>query len=170
MSTPTSSDHLLRIVSPGDLQPLKILADPGNGAAGVAMDQLLPHLPLQVERMRWEPDGTFPHGVPNPILEESRAMTEARMRAVKFDFGVAWDGDYDRCFFLDENGAFIEGYYIVGLLVQALLTENPNQTVIYDPRLTWNTLDIVSRLGGRAVVCKSGHAFIKEKMRAEDAS
>lgn len=162
--------HLLRIVSPGDLQPLKVLADPGNGAAGVAMDHLLPHLPLQVEKMRWEPDGTFPHGVPNPILEESRAMTEARMRAVKFDFGVAWDGDYDRCFFLDERGAFIEGYYIVGLLVQALLTENPNQTVIYDPRLTWNTLDIVARLGGRAVVCKSGHAFIKEKMRAEDAS
>ena len=163
-------DHLLRIVAPSDLKPLKVLADPGNGAAGVAMDQLLPHLPLEVEKMRWEPDGRFPHGVPNPILEEARAMTEQRMRETKFDFGVAWDGDYDRCFFLDENGTFIEGYYIVGLLVQALLTENPKQTVIYDPRLTWNTLDIVERLGGRAVVCKSGHAFIKEKMRAEDAS
>lgn len=162
--------HLLGIVSPADLKPLKVLADPGNGAAGIAMDQLLPHLPLNVEKMRWQPDGSFPHGVPNPILEESRAMTEDRMKSERFDFGVAWDGDYDRCFFFDEHGTFIEGYYIVGLLAQALLTENPNQTVIYDPRLTWNTLDIVNRLGGRAVVCKSGHAFIKEKMRAEDAS
>jgi len=83
---------------------------------------------------------------------------------------VAWDGDYDRCFFIDEHANFIEGYYIVGLLVQALLLEKPGQTIIYDPRLTWNTLDIVARLGGRAVVCKSGHAFIKEKMRAEDAT
>lgn len=162
--------HLLSIVGPGDLAPLRILADPGNGAAGVAMDALIPHLPITVETLRWQPDGTFPHGVPNPILEEARAMTVARMREGKFDFGVAWDGDYDRCFFLDEHGNFIEGYYIVGLLAQAVLTQDPSQTIIYDPRLTWNTLDIVARLGGRAVVCKSGHAFIKEKMRAEDAA
>lgn len=163
-------EHLLKIVDPSTLNPLKIVADPGNGAAGVALDYLLPRVPFQVEKLRWEPDGNFPYGVPNPILEESRAMTEKVMKQGDFDFGVAWDGDYDRCFFFDEMGNFIEGYYIVGLLSQALLTADPNQTIIYDPRLMWNTLDIVEKLGGRAVVCKSGHAFIKEKMRAEDAS
>jgi phosphomannomutase len=161
--------HLLKIVEPGDLKPLKVLLDPGNGASGVALDGLLPHLPLQVEKLRWEPDGTFPNGVPNPILEAARAMTEAKMHSEEFSFGVAWDGDYDRCFFFDEHGTFIEGYYIVGLLAQAILHREPGQTIIYDPRLTWNTLDIVSKLDGRAVICKSGHAFIKEKMRAEDA-
>lgn len=161
--------HLLAIVPPSDLKALNVLADPGNGAAGVALDQLLPHLPLKVTQIRHEPDGNFPNGVPNPILEEARAMTVDAMKKGGFDFGVAWDGDYDRCFLFDEEGNFIEGYYIVGLLAQALLHDNPNQTIIYDPRLTWNTLDIVAKLGGRAVVCKSGHAFIKEKMRAEDA-
>lgn len=163
-------DHLLRIVPADTLAPLRILADPGNGAAGVAMDKLLPRVPLQVTKQRWEADGTFPHGVPNPILEGSRAMTERALAAGGFDFGVAWDGDYDRCFFFDEKGAFIEGYYIVGLLAQAILSADPNHTIIYDPRLMWNTLDIVERYHGRAVVCKSGHAFIKEKMRAEDAT
>jgi phosphomannomutase len=196
--------HLLQFGNPSNLRPLKILANPGNGAAGIALEALLPHLPLHVEKMNWQPDGAFPNGVPNPILEESRATTVARMQEAarvgalgepveiaggahqavgstdaahasarevgRFDFGVAWDGDYDRCFLFDEHGSFIEGYYIVGLLAQALLTENPSQTIIYDPRLYWNTLDIVDRLGGRAVVCKSGHAFIKEKMRAENAT
>lgn len=161
--------HLLQIVPPSDLKPLNVLADPGNGAAGVAMDALIPHLPVKVEKLRWEPDGHFPHGVPNPILEEARAMTVDALKSGSYDFAVAWDGDYDRCFFLDETGQFIEGYYIVGLLAQAILSKDPNQTIIYDPRLMWNTLDIVEGLGGRAVVCKSGHAFIKEKMRAEDA-
>jgi len=161
--------HLLRIVSPSDLKPLNVLLDPGNGASGVALDHLLPHLPLQVEKLRWEPDGKFPNGVPNPILEEARAMTEQKMHSGAFDFGVAWDGDYDRCFFFDEHGNFIEGYYIVGLLAQAILQREPGHTIVYDPRLMWNTLDIVGKLGGRAVICKSGHAFIKEKMRAEDA-
>ena len=163
--------HLLSIVDPGSLKPLKVLLDPGNGAAGVALEALLPYLPFQVEKFRWQPDGNFPNGVPNPILEEARAPVEERLRTYPkgFDFAVAWDGDYDRCFFLDGKGMFVEGYYIVGVLAQALLHDDPRQTIIYDPRLTWNTLDIVGRMGGRAVVCKSGHAFIKEKMRAEDA-
>lgn len=162
--------HLLTFVPIGELQPLKILANPGNGAAGIATEALSPYLPLQFTKMHFEPDGTFPHGVPNPILESSRADMEAKMRIDRsYDFGVAWDGDYDRCFFLDGDGNFIEGYYIVGLLAQSILSLDPSQTIIYDPRLYWNTLDIVDRLGGRAVVCKSGHAFIKEKMRAEDA-
>ncbi len=162
--------HLLGIVSPSELKPLKVLCDVGNGAAGVALEKLLPHLPLEVTRRLFEPDGTFPNGVPNPILEESRAETVALMHRESFDFGVAWDGDYDRCFFFDEHGDFIEGYYIVGLLAQSILQNDPNHTIVYDPRLTWNTLDIVKKLGGRAVICKSGHAFIKEKMRAEDAT
>ncbi len=162
--------HLLGIVSADELKPLRVLADPGNGSAGVAMDYLIPRIPVQVDKLRWEPDGHFPNGVPNPILEESRAMTVAKMQETRYDFGVAWDGDYDRCFFFDEHGSFVEGYYIVGVLAQAVLTVDPTQTIIYDPRLMWNTLDIVERLGGRAVVCKSGHAFIKEKMRAEDAA
>lgn len=161
--------HLLGIVSPDELKPLKVLADAGNGAAGIACEALLPHLPLQVTKRLFEPDGNFPNGVPNPILEEQRAGTEAELHKGGYDFGVAWDGDYDRCFFFDEKGNFIEGYYIVGLLAQAILTKDNNQTIIYDPRLLWNTIDIVGKLNGRAVECKSGHAFIKERMRAEDA-
>ena len=162
--------HLLAIVAPSSLRPLNILCDVGNGAAGVALEKLLPHLPLNVTRRLFEPDGTFPNGVPNPILEESRAETVALMHRESFDFGVAWDGDYDRCFFFDEHGDFIEGYYIVGLLAQSILKDDPNHTIVYDPRLMWNTLDIVEKLGGKAVICKSGHAFIKEKMRAVDAT
>jgi phosphomannomutase len=126
-------------------------------------------LPIQVTRHLFEPDGTFPNGVPNPILPEARADAEREMKTGQYDLGVAWDGDYDRCFFLDEAGRFIEGYYVVGLLAQALLADNPGEAIIYDPRLTWNTLEIVQNMGGRPVLCKSGHAFIKEKMRAENA-
>lgn len=161
--------HLLTFDANHEIKPLKVLASPGNGAAGVAMEKLMPHIPLQVERMMFEPDGHFPNGVPNPILPESRAPIEARLKEGGFDFGVAWDGDYDRCFFLTEDGTFIEGYYIVGLLAKAILQDNPGAAIVYDPRLTWNTLDIVAEAGGRAVLCKSGHAFIKEKMRAENA-
>ncbi|HSH93910.1 MAG TPA: phosphomannomutase CpsG, partial [Roseimicrobium sp.] len=162
--------HLLRIVPASDLKALNVLCDAGNGASGVALEKLLPHLPLKVTKRLFEPDGHFPNGVPNPILEEQRAGTEAELKEGSYDFGVAWDGDYDRCFFFDEHGNFIEGYYIVGLLAQAILTKDPNHAIVYDPRLTWNTEEIVSKLGGRAVLCKSGHAFIKEKMRAEDAT
>jgi phosphomannomutase len=162
--------HLLTIVDPKNLKPLKVLLDAGNGAAGVALERLLPHLPLQATPRLFEPDGDFPNGVPNPILEEARAGMEGDLRKADYDFGVAWDGDYDRCFFFDERGTFIEGYYIVGLIAQALLLASPGQTIVYDPRLTWNTLDIVEKLGGKAQICKSGHAFIKEKMRAVDAA
>ncbi|QYK52347.1 MAG: phosphomannomutase CpsG [Fimbriimonadaceae bacterium] len=161
--------HLLKICPASELKNFKVLASPGNGAAGIAMEALMPHLPLQVTKMMFEPDGHFPNGVPNPILEESRAPVEAELAKGGYDLGIAWDGDYDRCFLLDEKGNFIEGYYIVGLLAQAILVDNPGATIIYDPRLMWNTLEIVAESGGRAVMCKSGHAFIKEKMRAENA-
>ncbi|CAN5572969.1 phosphohexose mutase [soil metagenome] len=162
--------HLLQVVPPDGIGKLKLLLDAGNGAAGIALEDLLPHLPqLEVEKMLFTPDGNFPHGVPNPILEESRAPAVKRMHEEKFDFGVAWDGDYDRCFFFDEHGEFIEGYYIVGLLAQSILHTDHGAAIVYDPRLTWNTIEIVEENGGRPVLCKSGHAFIKEKMRAVDA-
>lgn len=162
--------HLLNIVPPEKLKGLKVLADSGNGAAGTALKQLLPHLPLKVTERHFEPDGTFPNGIPNPILAEARAGAEEVLRKEgDYDFGVAWDGDYDRCFFLDGKGNFIEGYYIVGLLAHALLVDNPGLNIVYDPRLTWNTVAIVEGMGGHPVMCKSGHAFIKEKMRAVDA-
>jgi phosphomannomutase len=161
--------HLLSIVPASEIKPLKVLLDVGNGAAGLALERLLPHLSLQTTKRNFEPDGHFPNGVPNPILEESRAGAEAILRSGDYDFGVSWDGDYDRCFFLDSKGNFIEGYYIVGLLAQAILAKEPGQSIIYDPRLTWNTVSIVEKMGGCPVICKSGHAFIKEKMRAENA-
>lgn len=161
--------HLLSICPASELKDFKVLASPGNGAAGLAMEALMPYLPLQVTKMMFEPDGNFPNGVPNPILEESRAPVEQELAKGGYDLGIAWDGDYDRCFLLDEKGNFIEGYYIVGLLAQAILVDNPGAAIIYDPRLLWNTLEIVEQAGGRAVMCKSGHAFIKEKMRAENA-
>ncbi|MBX3111201.1 MAG: phosphomannomutase CpsG [Fimbriimonadaceae bacterium] len=161
--------HLLQICPADALKDFKVLASPGNGAAGVAMEALAPHVPLQVTKMMFEPDGNFPNGVPNPILEESRAPVVEAMKTGKYDLGIAWDGDYDRCFFVDERGEFIEGYYLVGLLAQSILADNPGAAIIYDPRLTWNTVEIVGRHGGRAVMCKSGHAFIKERMRAENA-
>lgn len=161
--------HLLNIVSPNELKPLKLLCDAGNGCAGLAVQKLSEQLPLQITEMNFEPDGNFPNGVPNPILPESRKFTEERMRTEKFDFGVAWDGDYDRCFFFDENGNFIEGYYIVGLLAQDVLQHHPGATIIHDPRLIYNTIEIVHKFGGRAVCSKTGHAFIKERMRLENA-
>jgi phosphomannomutase len=115
------------------------------------------------------PDGTFPNGVPNPMLEQNRAPVIDAVRRERADLGIAWDGDYDRCFFFDEQGTFIEGYYIVGLLASVFLRRSPGSRIVHDPRLTWNTLDIVKSLGGTPVLCKSGHAFIKQAMREADA-
>ena len=131
---------------------------------------LEPHLPFQFIKLNHAPDGSFPHGVPNPMLEENRAVTADAVRASGADVGLAWDGDYDRCFFFDEAGRFIEGYYLVGLLAEVFLKQEPGARIVHDPRLTWNTLDIVARHGGTAVLCKSGHAFIKHKMREVDAA
>lgn len=161
--------HLLNLVPPDDLKPLRILANAGNGCAGLAVQALQNHLPLRIEPMLFEPDGTFPNGVPNPIIASNREQTVQAMKSGGFDFGVAWDGDYDRCFFFDENGEFIEGYYIVGLLAQDVLQHHPGATIIYDARLIWNTEEIIRKHNGRGVISKAGHAFIKERMRAENA-
>ncbi len=147
-----------------------MVVNAGNGGAGLIVDALEPHLPFEFVRINNEPDGHFPHGVPNPMLEENRAATADLVRRSGADLGLAWDGDYDRCFFFDESGQFIEGYYLVGLLAEVFLKREPGARIVHDPRLTWNTLDIVRRNGGEAVLCKSGHAFIKAKMREVDAA
>jgi phosphomannomutase len=162
-------DHLLGYTDVRRLRPLKVVVNAGNGGAGLIVDALEPHLPFEFIKVNHEPDGTFPHGVPNPMLEENRAATADAVRASGADLGLAWDGDYDRCFFFDEAGRFIEGYYLVGLLAETFLAQEPGARIVHDPRLTWNTLDIVRRHGGTAVLCKSGHAFIKQKMREVDA-
>ncbi|MBN1142473.1 MAG: phosphomannomutase, partial [Deltaproteobacteria bacterium] len=162
-------DHLLGYVDPSRLKPLKIVANSGNGGAGPVLDRLAERLPFEFIRLQHQPDGHFPNGVPNPLLPENRAVTAAAVRSHGADFGVAWDGDFDRCFLFDERGEFIEGYYLVGLLAEMFLKKHPGARIIHDPRLTWNTIDLVRSHGGIPVQSKTGHAFIKERMRAEDA-
>jgi phosphomannomutase len=161
-------EHMLSYVDAGTLKPLKLVVNAGNGCAGIAIDGLEPHLPFEFIKVHHEPDGTFPNGIPNPLLPENRAATIDAVKANNADMGIAWDGDFDRCFLFDEQGGFIEGYYVVGLLAESILQQNPGGRIIHDPRLTWNTLDIVQQAGGEAIQSKSGHSFIKEKMRAVD--
>lgn len=169
------TQHLLGYVDAAALKPLKIVVNAGNGAAGHVIDWLEAALrekmpqPLQFIKVHHEPDGHFPHGIPNPLLPDNRDSTIQAIQAHGADLGIAWDGDFDRCFLFDETGRFIEGYYIVGLLAAAFLQQNPGSKIVHDPRLSWNTIDIVSHAGGEPVMSKTGHAFIKERMRKEDA-
>ncbi|WP_444903769.1 phosphomannomutase [Microbulbifer sp. CnH-101-E] len=166
---PAFVEHLLGYVDSKALKPLKLVVNAGNGGAGAVVDALAPHLPFEFVRVHHQPDGNFPNGIPNPILPENRASTAEAVRESGADFGIAWDGDFDRCFFFDENGDFIEGYYVVGLLAEAFLVKHKGAKVVHDPRLLWNTEDIVRAAGGEPVQSKTGHAFIKERMRKEDA-
>lgn len=161
--------HLLSYIDPGQMRSLKLVVNSGNGCAGAIIDVLEPHLPLHFIKLHHQPDGAFPHGVPNPLLPECREDTARRVRESGADLGIAWDGDFDRCFFWDEHGNFIEGYYIVGLLAQAMLVQEPGARILYDPRLTWNTEELVRAAGGVPIMTRTGHAFIKERMRLEDA-
>ena len=161
-------DHMLGYVDLNSLRPRKLVVNAGNGCAGIAVDGLEPKLPFEFTKVFHEPDGTFPNGIPNPMLLDNQTVTSEAVVKAGADMGVAWDGDFDRCFLFDENGGFIEGYYIVGLLAENILRKNPGGKIIHDPRLTWNTLDIVDSSGGEAIQSKSGHSFIKEKMRAVD--
>jgi phosphomannomutase len=161
--------HLLSYVNVPGLKPLKIVVDAGNGGAGRIVDLLEPHLPFEFIKLHHEPDGNFPNGVPNPLLPENRSAAIAAVREHGADLGLGWDGDFDRCFFYDERGEFVEGYYLVGLLAEAFLRREPGARIVHDPRLTWNTVDIVTALGGEPVQTKCGHAFIKERMRSENA-
>lgn len=162
-------EHILSYIAGQPLLPLTIVADPGNGCAGPVVRELSRHLPFNFIFINDTPDGTFPNGVPNPLLPENRHTTAEAVRIHNADLGIAWDGDFDRCFFFDAKGNFIEGYYIVGLLAQAMLSLHPGAKIIHDPRLIWNTCDITIAHGGIPVESKTGHAFIKERMRLEDA-
>ena len=167
-------EHLLSYVDLASLRPLKLVVNAGNGAAGPVIDAIEDafnrhQVPIEFIKVHHQPDGNFPNGIPNPLLPENRADTTHAVLEHKADMGIAWDGDFDRCFLFDETGAFIEGYYIVGLLAEAFLVHEPGTKIIHDPRLTWNTIDVVEQNGGTPVLCKTGHAFIKERMRTENA-
>ena len=167
-------DHLFTYIDLSSIKPMRLVMNAGNGAAGHVVDALETrftalNLPIELIKVFNEPDGTFPNGIPNPILHENRAPTIDAVLEHKADMGIAWDGDFDRCFLVDEKGNFIEGYYIVGLLAEAFLLKNPGAKIVHDPRLTWNTIELVKQGGGEAIQSKTGHAFIKERMRSEDA-
>ena len=166
--------HMLSYVQLSNFTPLKIVVNAGNGAAGPALDAIehemqRQNVPIEFIKVHHNADGTFPNGIPNPLLPENRADTANAVKASGADFGIAWDGDFDRCFLFDADGEFIEGYYIVGLLAEAFIEKNTDSKIIYDPRVYWNTEDIVANAGGTPIKSKTGHAFIKERMRKEDA-
>ncbi|MBS3945715.1 MAG: phosphomannomutase/phosphoglucomutase [Melioribacter sp.] len=158
-------ESLKKFYDANKINPYKVVVNAGNGCIGPALDQLEKNLPIKMVKVFHEPDSKFPNGVPNPLLPENRQPTIDAIKKHNADLGVAWDGDYDRCFFFDEQGNFIEGYYIVGLLAKSILKHNPGEKIVHDPRLTWNTIEVVEKSGGKTVVSKSGHAYIKQKMR-----
>lgn len=167
-------NHLLGYIDTSHLKPLKLVINSGNGAAGPVVDALEQRfnklgVPISFIKVHNTPDGNFPNGIPNPLLPECRDDTRNAVIKHGADMGIAFDGDFDRCFLFDETGQFIEGYYIVGLLAEAFLENNPGAKIIHDPRLSWNTVDVVNSAGGTPVMSKTGHAFIKERMRLEDA-
>ncbi|MTV49656.1 phosphomannomutase [Heliobacillus mobilis] len=162
-------EHLLSYIERSCLKPLNVVVNPGNGCAGPIIDALEPHLPIRFMKVNSEPDGSFPNGIPNPLLPENREVTARAVRESGADVGIAWDGDFDRCFFFDEKGRFIEGYYLVGLFGRVFAQRYGGAKIIHDPRLTWNTQEMVITAGGIPVQSKTGHAFIKERMRLEDA-
>lgn len=163
------STYLEQFVDLEQLRPLKIVTNAGNGGAGQVIDLLEKVLPFEFIKLQHEPDGDFPNGVPNPLLVENREVTAKAVRQHGADFGVAWDGDFDRCFLFDENGDFVESYYLVGFLARVMLQKEAGANIVLDPRLVWNTLDEVSEQGGKPIMSKSGHAFIKQTMREVDA-
>jgi phosphomannomutase / phosphoglucomutase len=162
-------EHLLSYVDLPKLKPLKIVANPGNGGAGLALEHLEKHLPFEFIHLNSEPNGDFPNGVPNPLLLENQEATAQAVRENNADLGIAWDGDFDRCFFFDSDGRFIEGYYLVGLLAEMMLKKQPGSGIVHDPRLVWNTQDQTLQASGVPILSKCGHAFIKEVMREKDA-
>jgi phosphomannomutase len=162
-------EHLLTHVDVGRLTPMRVVANSGNGCAGAVIDLLEPLLPIDFIRLHHQPDGSFPNGVPNPLLSKNREETAAAVIRHGADFGIGWDGDFDRCFFWDENGRFIDGYYMVGLLAQAMLLREQGAKILHDPRLVWNTRELVAEAGGVAIQTSTGHALIKEKMWKEAA-
>ena len=171
---PEYIDHLMSYIDPAKIRPLKLVMNAGNGAAGHVVDAIEAkfkqlNLPVELIKIHNDADGTFPNGIPNPILVENRDSTRNAVIEYHADMGIAWDGDFDRCFLFDEKGQFIEGYYIVGLLAQAFLLKQSGEKIVHDPRLVWNTFDVIEQYQGDAIQSKSGHSYIKEKMREHNA-
>ena len=171
---PEYIDHLMSYIDPTKIRPLKLVMNAGNGAAGHVVDAIEAkfkqlNLPVELIKIHNDADGTFPNGIPNPILVENRDSTRNAVIEHHADMGIAWDGDFDRCFLFDEKGQFIEGYYIVGLLAQAFLLKQSGEKIVHDPRLVWNTFDVIEQYQGEAIQSKSGHSYIKEKMREHNA-
>ncbi len=167
-------EHLLGYVNLKGMKPLRLVVNAGNGAAGHVVDAIeqkftAAKVAVEFIKVHHEADGSFPNGIPNPLLVENRTATSNAVRRHQADMGIAWDGDFDRCFLFDERGEFLEGYYIVGLLAEAFLKKHPGEKIIHDPRLTWNTIAVVQGAGGIPIQSKTGHAFIKERMRRENA-
>lgn len=161
---------LLSFVEIDCLHALRVVADVGNGAAGLVLDALQEHLPsIELIRLHAVPDGSFPHGAPNPLLPEQREAAAQAVRKYGADLGVAWDGDFDRCFFYDERGNFVDSCYMVGFLAQAFLKKHGSECIVHDPRCVWNTIELTNAYGGTAVICQGGHALIKAKMRETGA-
>lgn len=171
---PEFIEHLITYIDPQKIRPLKLVMNAGNGAAGHIVDAIeekfkMLNIPVEFVKIHHEANGNFPNGIPNPILVENRASTSEAVIQHQADMGIAWDGDFDRCFLFDEKGQFIEGYYIVGLLAQAFLLKQKGERIVHDPRLVWNTFDIIDQYQGEAIQSKSGHSFIKDKMREHNA-
>ena len=171
---PEYIDHLMSYIDPAKIRPLKLVMNAGNGAAGHVIDAIETkfkqlNIPVEFIKIHNDADGTFPNGIPNPILVENRDSTRNAVIEHHADMGIAWDGDFDRCFLFDEKGQFIEGYYIVGLLAQAFLLKQSGEKIVHDPRLVWNTFDVIEQYQGEAIQSKSGHSYIKEKMREHNA-
>ena len=165
-------DYIKKILSFIDveqLKSLKVLVNAGNGCAGPAVDSIERFLPFEFIKLNHEPDGTFPNGIPNPLLKENQKVTSDAVVEIGADLGIAWDGDFDRCFFFDENGQFIDNYYLIGMISKELLKMHKGSNIIHDPRLIWNTREEVQNYGGHPIQSKAGHSFIKEKMRKHTA-
>ncbi|MDZ5698417.1 phosphomannomutase/phosphoglucomutase [Chelativorans sp. M5D2P16] len=162
-------ERLLEEVAGQNLKPLKIVCHAGNGCAGPIIDLLEEHLPFTFIKIDHEPDPRLPNGVPNPLLKEKRQKASQAVVEHGADLAIAWDGDFDRCFLYDHKGRFVEGYYLVGMIAKRMLEKVPGSTILYDPRLTWNTIDIVESMGGVAKPCRTGHAYFKHMMREENA-
>jgi len=162
--------HALSFIDPNKVTPMKVVVDGGNGMAGPMIGPILRDLGLDLEEMYFRPDGEFPDHEPNPLLEENRRMIIERVRASGADLGIAWDGDADRCFFIDGAGEFCDGDFICALLARAALAKSPGATILYDPRSSRAVPDLVAAEGGRADLSRVGHAFFKIRMREEGAA
>jgi phosphomannomutase len=163
-------EHALSFIDPSVVKPMKVVVDGGNGMAGPMVGPTLRRLGMQLDEMYFEPDGEFPDHEPNPLLPENRKLIEDRVRSAGADLGIAWDGDADRCFFIDGEGSFCDGDFICALLARAALVKNPGATILYDPRSSRAVPDLVAAEGGRSELSRVGHAFFKIRMREEGAA